>query len=219
MISNERQLKVAMRKHDEILKAMQALSSEDRAVLERLGDDVRKEIDDYVSIRNQIVNVFKLDSFDDLGQAVIRARVARGWTQRELAERLGVSEQMVQKDEHQEYENIGLSRLGDILDVLNYDLTGSLNPTHLPPRQWAPAITLTFDSSESNSAVDAGKGFELLFPMHTHLNDEVFTLTCSTHYPVTPPSVWYRQRASSANADADVVMHEPHNVERQEATQ
>ena len=49
---------------------------------------------------------------------VIEARIAARLTQRELAERLGVPEQQVQRWEANEYAGVGLDRLQTIADAL-----------------------------------------------------------------------------------------------------
>jgi transcriptional regulator with XRE-family HTH domain len=59
---------------------------------------------------------------------LVKARIARGWTQKQLAAALGVSEQMVQKDEAGNYKRAGVARLAEVGDVLGYRLTGRLLP-------------------------------------------------------------------------------------------
>lgn len=53
--------------------------------------------------------------------ALIRARIARGLTQRELAERLGIAEQAIQRYEATDYLGVSFSRLVEIAEAL--DLT------------------------------------------------------------------------------------------------
>ena len=47
------------------------------------------------------------------------SEVARGWTQRELAEALGVAEQRIQHYEANDYRSTSLARLCDIADALS----------------------------------------------------------------------------------------------------
>lgn len=49
-------------------------------------------------------------------------RIARGLTQRELAERLGVNESMVSRDERNEYHGITVDRAMRILDAMGVRL-------------------------------------------------------------------------------------------------
>ena len=52
----------------------------------------------------------ELSDLRGLGHLLISLRVARGLTQRELAERLGVHESLVSRDERNEYHGITLDR-------------------------------------------------------------------------------------------------------------
>ena len=58
-----------------------------------------------------------------IGQLLIAARIANGMSQRELADRLGVSETQVSRDERNEYHGITVERAQRILDCLNETVT------------------------------------------------------------------------------------------------
>lgn len=62
--------------------------------------------------------MIEASSLAGLGDALIKARVARGWTQRQLADRLGVAEQQIQRSEATAYRSASLARLSDIADAL-----------------------------------------------------------------------------------------------------
>jgi len=57
-----------------------------------------------------------------LGQLLVSLRIARGLTQRQLAERLGVHETQVSRDERNEYHGITLERAARILDALGAEV-------------------------------------------------------------------------------------------------
>lgn len=136
MISNERQLANAREKLTQLRAAVEELSEDDAIAFQDLAAELQRRVDDYVAARDGLANVFKISDVDGLASAVIRARVARGWTQKQLAEELEVSEQMVQRDEARQYENVGLAKLGELLDALEYELVGQLRPRFLPVEQW-----------------------------------------------------------------------------------
>lgn len=98
--------------------------------------ELAQELTEFEAIQNGQINEFEIDGFDDLGDALIKARLARGWSHRQLAEVLGVSEQMIQKDESRSYERAGLARMAEIADGLGYHLMGCLSPIYLPTSQW-----------------------------------------------------------------------------------
>ena len=70
----------------------------------------------------------ELQNLHGLGLALIGLRIALGLTQRELAERLDVSETQVSRDERNEYRGITVERASRILDVLNADLRSTFQP-------------------------------------------------------------------------------------------
>lgn len=163
MIKTDRQLAIAKRKRDELLEACGHLEAEDAEVYRELARDLQKNIEAYVSVRDGQVNLFGVASVDDLAKAAVAARIARGWTQRDLAEVLGTSEQNVQKDEARNYEHVGLAKLAEIIEALGYNLVGTLRPVHLPRSQWSgptgmrvgPAISNNAPTSAGASAVYA----------------------------------------------------------------
>ena len=59
----------------------------------------------------------------DLGRLLISLRIANGLTQRELAERLKVSESAVSRDERNEYHGITIERAQRILDAIGASIT------------------------------------------------------------------------------------------------
>lgn len=61
-----------------------------------------------------------------LGQLLISLRIARGFSQRELAERVGVHESQISRDERNEYHGITLERAARILDTLGVDLRSTV---------------------------------------------------------------------------------------------
>lgn len=137
MIRTDRQLAIAKRKRQELLDSCAHLDEEDAEVYRELARDLQSNIEAYVSVRDGQVNLFSVESVDSLASAAVSARVARGWSQRELAEELGVSEQSVQKDEARGYENVGLAKIAEVIEALGYGLVGTLRPVHLPRSEWS----------------------------------------------------------------------------------
>jgi transcriptional regulator with XRE-family HTH domain len=53
---------------------------------------------------------------------LIKARIAKGWSQRRLAEELGVAEQQIQRYESTGYTAASLARLCDVVAALGVDV-------------------------------------------------------------------------------------------------
>jgi hypothetical protein len=76
--------------------------------------DLRTEIADYEALRDGRRRVLELNGLDELPRALIEGRIAAGLTQRNLADRLGVPEQQVQRYEATEYATVSLARLVEV---------------------------------------------------------------------------------------------------------
>lgn len=82
------------------------------------ADDLRTELADFDQLRGGALSTFEAGSLEELATVLVRARIARGWTQRQLAEKLGVAEQQIQRYEANDYRSTSLARLCDIADTL-----------------------------------------------------------------------------------------------------
>jgi ribosome-binding protein aMBF1 (putative translation factor) len=81
-------------------------------------DELKEELEEYELLRSGQYSVLSLDSLEELPKALIRARIATGLTQRELAERLGLKEQQIQRYEATEYASADLARVNEVARAL-----------------------------------------------------------------------------------------------------
>jgi predicted XRE-type DNA-binding protein len=65
----------------------------------------------------------ELQNFEGLGRLLIALRISKGISQRELAERLGVHESQVSRDERNEYHGVTVDRAKRILEGLGAEVT------------------------------------------------------------------------------------------------
>jgi DNA-directed RNA polymerase specialized sigma subunit len=93
----------------EVERAMEPLRSFQAQLEEEVAwyEDVRRR--NFPAIRR----------LTQIGRLIIALRIADGLTQRELAERLGVSEAVVSRDERNEYHGVTVERAQRILDALS----------------------------------------------------------------------------------------------------
>jgi HTH-type transcriptional regulator/antitoxin HigA len=78
---------------------------------------------------------------NDPGGLLVVARVARGWSQKELARRLFIPEQQVQRYEAERYRSISLGNLIRVARTLGVKLTADLpDQSH---EQWLPSFEMT----------------------------------------------------------------------------
>ena len=59
-----------------------------------------------------------VESFESIGQSLVALRIAKGLTQRELAQRLNVAEAQVSRDERNEYHGVTIERAQRVLDAM-----------------------------------------------------------------------------------------------------
>ena len=88
-------------------------------------DNLRQEIEEYDALKQQQIPI-KIASIQELPIALIRARIAMGMTQKELAEKMGVKEQQVQRDEANQYSSAGFQRIAAVAEALDIKIQETL---------------------------------------------------------------------------------------------
>jgi transcriptional regulator with XRE-family HTH domain len=132
MITNERQLQISKAQAE---RFRQSLASLEKGELEGIDldpvmkkaqidavrgqlDTLLSEIGEYEELRSGRTPTIELDSLAELPDGLIRARIAAGLTQKELATRLGLREQQIQRYEASKYEGATFSRIVDVADAI-----------------------------------------------------------------------------------------------------
>lgn len=95
----------------------------ERDAVRAQADDLRTEIRDYELLLSGQVTSFEASSLAELATLLVKARIARGWTQRRLAEALGVAEQQIQRYESTDYRSASLARICDVAEALDVEVT------------------------------------------------------------------------------------------------
>jgi len=101
-------------------RARQALRDQYDSQIEELRD----QLAEYDALRGGQVRELELRSLTELPDALIRARIAAGLSQKELARRLGVKEQQIQRYEATRYAGATLERVQAVADALGVQLHG-----------------------------------------------------------------------------------------------
>lgn len=98
-------------------------------------EEIKRVIDPMESFHGQLVEEaasyerLKRGEFDEIrnfqgiGRLLIALRINAGISQKELADRLGVHQSQISRDERNEYFNITVERAACILDALHVELT------------------------------------------------------------------------------------------------
>lgn len=88
--------------------------------------DLQTEVGEYESLRDNRPPVIEARSLDELPRALIRARIAVGLSQKDLAEKMGLKEQQLQRYEATDYESASLSRIREVAAALGVRVSESV---------------------------------------------------------------------------------------------
>ncbi len=127
MITNQRQYLVAQSQAERFRQALTAPDAKGlhpkaaramRGGLRSQLDDIEAELAEYDALSQGQVTEFEAESIVGIGQALIKARIVRNLTQKELAERLSLAEQQIQRYEATLYRGVAAERLQQVADAL-----------------------------------------------------------------------------------------------------
>jgi DNA-binding XRE family transcriptional regulator len=85
-------------------------------------EELRHQLDHYEKLRDGRITSREITSLHELPTALIEARIAARLTQLQLAKRIGVAEQQVQRWEANDYSGVNLDRLQNIADALGVEM-------------------------------------------------------------------------------------------------
>jgi ribosome-binding protein aMBF1 (putative translation factor) len=116
MREQESRLKSMRLSRDEIKRAMDPIRS--------FHAQLQEDVDSYERLKRGEFD--ELQNFEGLGNLLVALRIAQGISQRDLAERLGVHESQISRDERNEYRGITVERANRVLQALGVELTSTV---------------------------------------------------------------------------------------------
>ena len=131
MIKNERQYRVTKNAAEGFARTLEDLrkrpADEDihpliakmqvDAVKGQLAD-LEADMREYENLKAGGFQMERLDVVEEVPVLLIKARIAQGLTQKELASRVGLKEQQIQRYEADEYASASFSRIKEVADAL-----------------------------------------------------------------------------------------------------
>ena len=157
MITNERQYRITKSQLAKMRQSAEAFDLKEaetrvgskrlaKAELEALESEVEvlsAQLMEFEALKSGTVSVLEARSLDELPSILIRARIARGLTQKNLADRVGLKEQQIQRYESEGYASTSFARLKKVSAALNLTITkvAELNPEPVSD----PGRSSTFD--------------------------------------------------------------------------
>ena len=136
MIKNERQYKITqsqIAKFEAALAELAASSGKNARLRQLEEDALRSQLDElrdeaqlYKQLRSGVLESIHIESFDELPLALVKARILAGLSQKELAERLGLKEQQIQRYESTDYASASLTRITQVAEALGVSIAGEI---------------------------------------------------------------------------------------------
>ena len=102
------------------------LSDIQRKALDSQLQELNSEVQEYEALKAGKVTIFEANSLDDLPTLLVKARISRGITHKELANRLSIKEQQVQRWESNDFSGASIENLKAIADALGVVFTQKL---------------------------------------------------------------------------------------------
>ncbi|ATW02116.1 XRE family transcriptional regulator [Sphingorhabdus sp. YGSMI21] len=134
MITNEKQYRSSKILIDKMKLGLEAIGSGENAelhpmliaaqreALESQIDEMEEDVNFYDALRSGQIGEFEAESLGELPDILIHARIARGMSQKDLADFLGFKEQQIQRYEAERYRSASLDRLVEISDALGVQI-------------------------------------------------------------------------------------------------
>jgi len=124
-----------LREQDKQLRAEGVAPASRKRLLDpqrSFSEQIAEEVASYGRLREG--DVGELENLHGLGRLLIALRIARGMTQRDLAEQLAVHETQVSRDERNEYQGVTVERASRIMDVLKASVRTTVRRASPPAR-------------------------------------------------------------------------------------
>lgn len=120
MIKNEKQYAITKNKRDEFKKSLEYISKDSKSddLLNQIMSNsiisqietFDREIKEYEKLKNEKPRIL-VSSIENLPESLIKARIVRGLSQNDLAKKVGLKEQQIQRYESANYDSANFERL------------------------------------------------------------------------------------------------------------
>ncbi len=137
MITNERQYRITNAQLEKFRKAIddfdikavikqtksKFLAKAELDALHSEYENLSMQLHEYEALKSGTVEILKASSLEELPTILIRARIVKGLSQRQLAEAIDLKEQQIQRYEAEEYASANLPRLTEVAKALGLNIS------------------------------------------------------------------------------------------------
>lgn len=138
MIKNETQYRLTKAQIQKFAAALEGVNDSNQELhpiqkkvyqesLKSQQQELTQQIEEYELLKNGQVKVLQVNSFDELPTALIKARIASGLTQKDLADLLNMKEQQIQRYEATNYESASYDRLKEVVNALGIKIKNEIS--------------------------------------------------------------------------------------------
>ena len=139
MIKNERQYRITKNQAERFSQTLASLrqrsgetegvhpviaKARENAVRSQLAD-LEEQLREYESLKAGNFEITNLNVVAELPATLIKARISQGLSQRDLAERLSLKEQQIQRYEATDYASASLTRINEVVSALGVEANTS----------------------------------------------------------------------------------------------
>ena len=128
MIKNDKQYQVTKSRLTDFRKSVQVIEQQEmdpllrelhlNALISQISE-FEKQITEYELLREGSKNCVVIEDLSHIYEALIKARIANGLTQADLAKRIELKEQQIQRYEMSNYSTASIDRIVEIANALN----------------------------------------------------------------------------------------------------
>jgi HTH-type transcriptional regulator/antitoxin HigA len=98
-----------------------------RASYESMIRQLEEEVREYDQLKSGELVLPPIERLNQIAPFIAKIRIAKGVSQTELANRLGVSKQVISRYEESDYQTVAVARLQEILDAIGIKTAVTLN--------------------------------------------------------------------------------------------
>lgn len=143
MIKNDRQYNITKTQAEKFAKALRdvskrtsvqgihpVLAKAQQEAMENQCEELQHELKEYEELKSGKRKTIRVNSFEHLPLALIQARIARGLTQKELAQKLGLKEHRFSVTKQNSYAKASLARINEIIEMLDIKIGSKVDLTN-----------------------------------------------------------------------------------------
>jgi HTH-type transcriptional regulator/antitoxin HigA len=137
MITNERQYRITKAQIEKFKAAIgdfdikaatertksKILARAELAALHSEYEILSLQLHEYETLKSGTIEILKASTLEELPSILIKARIAKGLSQRQLAEAMGLKEQQIQRYEAEKYASANMNRLAEVANALDLNIS------------------------------------------------------------------------------------------------